>query len=127
MPWAYWGLAAPLPMIPDLDVFFSGTYGTALGHRGITHSLLFALALAMIAAAATFKIQRGTVPFLGNENGTGPISVKCTTVHITCFDLTGPVPFSVPQGCPLWGGRDGPFQRLQPSRIPGSTRKKGVE
>ena len=29
MPWAYWGLAAALPMIPDLDVFFTGTYRTA--------------------------------------------------------------------------------------------------
>ena len=29
MPWAYWGLAAALPMIPDLDVFFTGTYSGA--------------------------------------------------------------------------------------------------
>ncbi len=88
MPWAYWGLAAALPMIPDLDVFFTGTYRTALGHRGITHSLLFALALAMIAAAATFKIQRGTVPFLWPTMLRTVPATKIGTVPVSWWSLT---------------------------------------
>lgn len=55
MPWAYWGLAAVLPIIPDLDVFSMAAYGSSLGHRGIAHSLLFALLLSIVAASATFR------------------------------------------------------------------------
>jgi inner membrane protein len=55
MPWAYWGLAALLPIVPDLDVFSTADYGTPLGHRGITHSLVFALSLGAVAAAAVYR------------------------------------------------------------------------
>ena len=57
MPWSYWLLAAALPIIPDLDVFSTASYGSSLlGHRGITHTLAFALAsLGAVAAAATFR------------------------------------------------------------------------
>lgn len=55
MPWTYWILAAALPIVPDLDVFSTAAYGGALGHRGITHSLLFALAIGSLAAGATFR------------------------------------------------------------------------
>jgi inner membrane protein len=58
MPWAYWGLAAVLPVIPDLDVFSTAAYGSPLGHRGITHSLLFALLLSTVAAGVTFRYFR---------------------------------------------------------------------
>jgi inner membrane protein len=50
MPWPYWAAAAALPCIPDLDVFSTAAYGSAMGHRGITHSLLFALATGAVAA-----------------------------------------------------------------------------
>jgi inner membrane protein len=58
MPWAYWGLAALLPIVPDLDVFSTFAYGSALGRRGFTHSLLFALLLSSVAAAAAFRYFR---------------------------------------------------------------------
>jgi len=58
MPWAYWGLAAVLPIIPDLDVFSSAAYGTWLGHRGVTHSLVFALLLGVITAGVAFRYFR---------------------------------------------------------------------
>jgi len=54
MPWTYWGLAAVLPIIPDLDVFSTAVYGGPLGHRGITHSILFAVLAGTITAGATF-------------------------------------------------------------------------
>jgi inner membrane protein len=55
MPWTYWALAAALPVIPDLDAFSTAAYGSPLGHRGITHSLVFALALSAVAAGAMFR------------------------------------------------------------------------
>jgi inner membrane protein len=58
MPWAYWGLAVILPTLPDLDVFSMAAYGDPLGHRGITHSLLFALLLGTAAAGVTFSSFR---------------------------------------------------------------------
>jgi inner membrane protein len=58
MPWAYWGLAAILPIVPDFDAFSSAAYGTWLGHRGFTHSLVFALLLGMAAAGILFRYFR---------------------------------------------------------------------
>jgi len=55
MPWQFWTVTGLLPIVPDLDVFLTGSYGTALGHRGITHSLLFASVLGGLTAAATFR------------------------------------------------------------------------
>ena len=55
MSWPYWALAALLPIIPDLDVFSTAAYGSTLGHRGITHSLLFALVLGIVAASMTCR------------------------------------------------------------------------
>lgn len=58
MPWAYWGLAAFLPIIPDFDALSNAAYGDPLGHRGITHSLAFALVLGVLAAGVTFRYFR---------------------------------------------------------------------
>jgi inner membrane protein len=58
MPWSYWTLAVILPAIPDIDVFSPAVYGTVLGHRGITHSLAFALALGVVAASITWRHLR---------------------------------------------------------------------
>jgi inner membrane protein len=58
MPWPYWVLTAFLPIIPDFDSFSTATYGTALGHRGITHSLPFALWVGCFVASVTFRRLR---------------------------------------------------------------------
>jgi inner membrane protein len=58
MPWAYWGLAAVLPMVPDLDAFSMAAYGTPSGHRGFTHSLAFAAVVGAVVAGATFRYIR---------------------------------------------------------------------
>jgi inner membrane protein len=58
MPWAYWGLAAVLPLIPDVDVFSMAAYGSSLGHRGVSHSLVFAAVVGLAAATATFRTFR---------------------------------------------------------------------
>ncbi|MCB1736997.1 MAG: metal-dependent hydrolase [Gammaproteobacteria bacterium] len=50
---AYYLAAAVLPMLPDLDVIgfhFGIAYGDPLGHRGLTHSLLFAALLGGLTA-----------------------------------------------------------------------------
>ncbi len=51
-----WGVA--LSVAPDLDVigFWLGVpYDSPFGHRGLTHSLFFALVLAAIVTAAVFR------------------------------------------------------------------------
>jgi inner membrane protein len=55
MPTLFWVLAGLLPIVPDLDAFSDAPYGSALGHRGFTHSLGFAILIGSIAAAATFR------------------------------------------------------------------------
>lgn len=52
--WRYWCLMVTLAMLPDIDGlgFFMGIpYGSFWGHRGFTHSLLFALMIALLCAA----------------------------------------------------------------------------
>jgi inner membrane protein len=64
MPLLFWGLAGGLPVVPDLDVLafrFGIPYGAFWGHRGFTHSLLFALLVA--APAAAWTCRRLRVPF----------------------------------------------------------------
>ena len=51
---AIWVTGAVLTILPDLDVigFYYGIpYGHVLGHRGLTHSLPFALVVGALAAA----------------------------------------------------------------------------
>jgi inner membrane protein len=56
MPMLFWLLAALLPVIPDLDVFSVAGYGgSILGHRGFTHSISFAVAVGLAAAAVTCR------------------------------------------------------------------------
>src|SRR5437016_14256022 len=56
--WLFWILSGFLPMIPDLDAFSPAAYGTPFGHRGFTHSFLFALAIGLLAAGLSFKYLR---------------------------------------------------------------------
>ena len=58
MPPLYWGLAAGLAMLPDLDVIafpLGIPYGARFGHRGFSHSLPCALAVGLLAALLTYK------------------------------------------------------------------------
>jgi inner membrane protein len=64
MPLLFWTMAAGLPMMPDLDVLafrFGIPYEAFWGHRGFTHSLLFALLVAVPAAVLTYRRLR--IPF----------------------------------------------------------------
>lgn len=63
--WLYWLLAGLLPLIPDFDVFSTAPYGSSLGHRGFTHSILFALWIGFFAASLTFRILRANFWLLG--------------------------------------------------------------
>ncbi len=66
MPVSFWALAGLLPIVPDLDAFSDAPYGTALGHRGFTHSLCFALVLGFVSAVATFRYFKVNVWTLGS-------------------------------------------------------------
>jgi inner membrane protein len=58
MPPRFWILAAVCAALPDADVFGFGLgihYGDMLGHRGLTHSLFFALAFGFLIVIAFFR------------------------------------------------------------------------
>jgi inner membrane protein len=61
MPVRFWVLLVVCTILPDVDVigFFLGVrYSDTLGHRGFSHSLLFALLLAVLATTAAFPAVR---------------------------------------------------------------------
>src|SRR3989442_15051466 len=58
MPARFWVLGAACATLPDLDVVafrFGVSYGDVLGHRGVSHGLIFAAAL---GAAVTWLFFR---------------------------------------------------------------------
>jgi inner membrane protein len=59
--WIYWLVAAVLSVFPDFDVFSSAAYGAIMGHRGFTHSLVFALWLAFLTASLTYRLHRANL------------------------------------------------------------------
>ena len=64
MPKRVWIVGAACSVIPDLDVLgfrFGIRYGDFWGHRGFTHSLLFA---ALLATAVTFHAFQRSLPSL---------------------------------------------------------------
>ena len=55
---SFWVLTALCPVIPDADVVafvFRISYGSMLGHRGISHSFVFALLVGCIATALCYR------------------------------------------------------------------------
>ncbi len=53
----FWILSALLPMLPDADVVgfgFGVRYDSMLGHRGFSHSIIFAFLAALIVMLAAF-------------------------------------------------------------------------
>ena len=65
MPRRFWGLAVASSLLPDADVVTFGTgieYGDMFGHRGFSHSLLFALLWSLLVVVCEFK---STVRFSG--------------------------------------------------------------
>lgn len=54
----FWILSALIPIIPDADVIafrFGIPYESMLGHRGFSHSIIFALIIALIGMFAAFR------------------------------------------------------------------------
>lgn len=65
--WRFWIAAIGCSVLPDFDVIgfgFGIHYGDLWGHRGMTHSLLFAVILGVIAA---FSIGSSRAQFLWNS------------------------------------------------------------
>lgn len=65
VPARYWIAGAVLAAAPDLDSIgfrFGIDYGDMLGHRGLTHSILFAAVLAGLVAVLAFPSDAAPVP-----------------------------------------------------------------
>ena len=64
LPMRFWVLSILCAMLPDIDVVgfaFGIRYSDMLGHRGLTHSLPFALVVGLVAAWITLqKAPQGT-------------------------------------------------------------------
>ena len=61
VPARFWVLSAACAVLPDADVVgfaFGVAYGDTFGHRGFSHSLLFALLLAVAVVAVFFREGR---------------------------------------------------------------------
>lgn len=59
----FWAYGIICSMVPDIDVIgfrFGIHYGDMLGHRGLTHSISFAIVISAIAAAAIHRTERQT-------------------------------------------------------------------
>lgn len=64
-PAKFWLLSAVCACLPDADVvgFAMGIqYGDLLGHRGLTHSLLFALTMGFLVVALAFREEKALSP-----------------------------------------------------------------
>ncbi|PIQ21731.1 MAG: hypothetical protein COW65_07325 [Cytophagales bacterium CG18_big_fil_WC_8_21_14_2_50_42_9] len=60
-PWRFWLVGIFCAILPDADVLafvFGIPYGHVLGHRGITHSILFSLILALLVTKLLFRSVR---------------------------------------------------------------------
>lgn len=60
-PVRFWVLAALCAVLPDADVIsfsFNPARGSMFGHRGFSHSLLFALLLALLVVTLAFRQRR---------------------------------------------------------------------
>jgi inner membrane protein len=58
MPWHFWGLSISCAILPDADVigFAMGVpYNSLWGHRGLSHSLCFALVLSLGVVSLAFR------------------------------------------------------------------------
>jgi inner membrane protein len=58
--WRFWCAAVACSALPDVDVVgfrFGVSYGALWGHRGLTHSLLFAAITGIIASASLGRIS----------------------------------------------------------------------
>ncbi|MBD0306359.1 MAG: metal-dependent hydrolase [Nitrospiraceae bacterium] len=58
MPARFWWLSIACSILPDADVLgfaFGVRYGDLLGHRGLTHSLAFALVLSVVVVQVWFS------------------------------------------------------------------------
>jgi inner membrane protein len=57
-PARFWGLGAACAILPDADILgvpLGVPFGSPLGHRGFSHSLVFAAALAAVVVALFFR------------------------------------------------------------------------
>jgi inner membrane protein len=63
MPVRFWVLTALCSMLPDVDALgfaFGVRYGSIFGHRGITHSIAFALMVGVLVGVFAFRgVQTG--------------------------------------------------------------------
>jgi inner membrane protein len=61
VPARFWVLSALCAVLPDADVIsfaYGAQRGSMFGHRGITHSLFFALLLAVLVVCLAFREQK---------------------------------------------------------------------
>ena len=118
MPTRFWVLAALCTVIPDLDVIafiFGVPYSSVWGHRGVTHSLVFALALGVVIALVFFGRLGMRERIL-----LGLFFAVATVTHLALDSLTN-VGLGVAAFAPFDSGRYfAPWRPIQVSPIGGA-------
>lgn len=59
LPWRFWPVAAICSALPDLDIGLMShgvEYGDLWGHRGMSHSILFAIILSFVVSTWLFRL-----------------------------------------------------------------------
>jgi inner membrane protein len=108
LPVSFWVLATLLPMLPDVDSFWDAPYGSMFGHRGFTHSLVFALAASLIAAAL-LRHRLRYVPLV--------IFLFLITASHGILDAFTDGGFGIPLSWPFSNHRFGPWGPIRVSDI----------
>src|ERR1700704_5715331 len=73
MPLRFWIASVACAMLPDVDVVgfaFGIKYRDMLGHRGLTHSLLFALFVSIVVVLLMFREEPDAKPRYADKQAT---------------------------------------------------------
>ncbi len=100
--WLFWALVILLPVTPDLDVFSKSAYGSITGHRGFTHSLVFA---ALVGIMASFLVHRA----LRVKIWTLSVLFFAVTASHSILDMFTDGGFGIPLLWPVTDQRFGPY------------------
>lgn len=114
--WLFWALVILLPVTPDLDAFSKSAYGSITGHRGFTHSLVFA---ALVGVMTAFLVHRALRVKLWALS----VLFFAVTASHSILDMFTDGGFGIPLLWPVTDQRFGPYG---PIRVTGGDLTRSI-